>query len=213
MDTYHKINTAFKRDPKTKKILLWDWSKPEFEYLKDCDWVFTEKVDGTNIRVIWDGQEISFKGKTDNADIPKFLLENLHKIFDGKVDLFKAQFGETPVCLYGEGYGDRIQKVGKLYRPDSSFILFDVKIGKWWLERIAVENIANEIGIDIVPIGCITTLNSIIKSFIAFKTQDHSMLSQNAPMEGLVGTPLIPLLDRGGERIIVKIKFVDFRGL
>lgn len=210
MDTYHKINTAFKRDPKTKKILLWDWSKPEFEYLKDCYWVFTEKVDGMNIRVIWDGQAISFKGKTDNADIPKFLLENLHKIFDGKVELFKIQFGENPACLYGEGYGDRIQKVGKLYRPDSSFILFDIKIGKWWLERVAVEKLSVELGIDIVPVGCVTTLNSILKSFITFKTQDHSMLSQNAPMEGLVGTPLVPLLDRAGDRIITKIKYADF---
>jgi len=210
MNAYHKINTVFKRDPKTKKIILWDWSCKEFEYLQHSDWLFTEKIDGTNIRVIWDGQTISFKGKTDNADIPKFLLENLHKIFDGKTDLFKAQFGDTPVCLYGEGYGDRIQKAGKLYRPDSSFILFDVKIGKWWLERVAVEKIAVELGIDIVPIGCVTTLNSILKSFIAFKTQDHSMLSQNAPMEGVVGTPLIPLLDRAGDRIITKIKYKDF---
>jgi len=210
MNTYHKINTVFKRDPKTKKIILWDWSKPEFEYLKDCVWVFTEKVDGTNIRVIWDGVEISFKGKTDNADIPKFLLENLHKIFDGKTDLFKAQFGDTPVCLYGEGYGDRIQKAGKSYRPDSSFIMFDVKIGKWWLERIAVEKIAAELGIDFVPIVCQTTLNSMLKSFIAFKTQDKSRISQTAMMEGVVGTPLIPLLDRAGDRIITKIKYADF---
>jgi len=210
MNTYHKINTVFKRDPKTKKIILWDWSCREFEYLQHADWLFTEKVDGTNIRVIWDGQAINFKGKTDQAEIPKFLLENLHKIFDGKVDLFKIQFGETPACLYGEGYGDRIQKVGKLYRPDSSFILFDVKIGKWWLERVVVDDIADIIGIDMVPSAGITTLNSILKSFIAFKTQDHSMLSQNAPMEGLVGTPLIPLLDRAGNRIITKIKYADF---
>ena len=210
MNTYHKINTCFKRDPKTKKLLMWDWSKPEFEYLMNCEWVFTEKVDGTNIRVLWDGVEISFKGKTDNADIPNFLLENLHKIFDGKVDLFKAQFGDTPVCLYGEGYGDRIQKAGKNYRPDSSFILFDVKIGKWWLQRGDVVNIASKLVIDCVPLVCRTSLMSIIRSFMAFKTQDFSRLSENALMEGLVGVPAVPMLDRAGERIIVKIKYADF---
>lgn len=27
----------------------------EFDYLKDNTWIFTEKVDGTNIRIMWDG--------------------------------------------------------------------------------------------------------------------------------------------------------------
>ena len=55
MKEYHKIYTIFKRNPKTKykTLLEGKYSLPEFEYLKDCIWVFTEKIDGTNIRVIW----------------------------------------------------------------------------------------------------------------------------------------------------------------
>ena len=69
MKEYHKIQTVFKRDPDNnfKTLLMGEYSLPEFEYLKDNKWVFTEKVDGTNIRVIWDGKDIFFKGKTDKA--------------------------------------------------------------------------------------------------------------------------------------------------
>jgi len=56
MKEYHKIQTVFKRNPKNKlkTLLHGNYSIPEFEYLKDNEWVFTEKVNGTNIRVMFD---------------------------------------------------------------------------------------------------------------------------------------------------------------
>ena len=58
MKEYHKIQTVFKRDPSTnhKTLLMDDYSLPEFEYLKNNHWIFTEKIDGTNIRVGMDNQ-------------------------------------------------------------------------------------------------------------------------------------------------------------
>ena len=56
-------------------------------------------------------------------------------------------FGIDPVdvTLYGEGYGARIQKGGGKYLAKScDFVLFDVKIGDWWLRREAVDEIAIE---------------------------------------------------------------------
>jgi hypothetical protein len=55
MQKYHKIQTMFKRDPerKYKTILLAEWARPEFRYLEDLSWEWAEKIDGTNIRVIW----------------------------------------------------------------------------------------------------------------------------------------------------------------
>ena len=54
MKEYHKIHTVFKRDPanKYRTLLMGEYSHPEFAYLRYNDWVFTEKVDGTNIRII-----------------------------------------------------------------------------------------------------------------------------------------------------------------
>ena len=59
MEKYHKIMTVFKRDPETKykTLLMGEWALPEFEYLCCNPWVFTEKIDGTNIRVNWDCTE------------------------------------------------------------------------------------------------------------------------------------------------------------
>ena len=59
MREYHKITTVFDRDPENKFKTLIDgqFSKPEFEYLANNEWDFTEKVDGTNIRIIWDGED------------------------------------------------------------------------------------------------------------------------------------------------------------
>ena len=48
MKEYHKIKTVFKRDPVTKfkTLLEGEFASPEFEYLKNNEWIFTEKVDG-----------------------------------------------------------------------------------------------------------------------------------------------------------------------
>ena len=105
MKEYHKIQTVFKRNPETKfKTLLKEFSLPEFEYLKDNIWVFTEKVDGTNIRIMWNGKEIVFGGKTDNAQIPSFLIQRLQTRFFSQKQKFREKFGEEGnVCFYGEG--------------------------------------------------------------------------------------------------------------
>ena len=143
MEKYHKIQTVFKRDPETKfkTLLNGQYSMPEFEYLKDCEWIGTEKVDGTNIRVMFDGDTISFGGKTDQAQIPSNLINRLNKKFLPQIETFENLFinpdqtDRAEVCLYGEGYGAKIQKGGGNYRLDQDFVLFDIKIGQWWLKK------------------------------------------------------------------------------
>lgn len=211
MKQYHKIQTCFKRDEKTKKIIENDWSLSEFEYLKDNIWVFTEKVDGTNIRVMWDGITVTFGGKSDNAQMPVFLLYKLQELFEGinKKQLFIEKFGTeiTEVCLYGEGYGAKIQKGGGNYNPDGvDFVLFDVKIGDWWLKRNDVEDIANHFGIKVVPIiGEGTLVDAIEMTRKGIKSQWGDFTA-----EGIVARPKTELKTRKGERLITKIKHVDF---
>ena len=149
---YHKIKTVYERDPenKYKTLILGKYATPELDYLKSNDWVFTEKVDGTNIRIIWDGEKMRFGGRTDNAQIPTFLYDKLGDLFSETMLLDK--FGDAEVILFGEGFGARIQKGGGNYIPDGvSFVLFDVYIGMW-LKREDVEEIAGSLSIDVVPI-------------------------------------------------------------
>ena len=136
-------------------MIIGKFAKPEFELLKDVRWTFTEKVDGTNVRVMWDGNRVMFNGKTDNAQLPTPLFYKLEELFMGQANeqKFEEMFGQDPVCLYGEGFGNKIQAVGKDYNPDGvDFVLFDVKVGDWWLERENVVDIAEKLDIKVVPV-------------------------------------------------------------
>lgn len=230
METYHKIQTLFKRDMdgsltgKKGKMIEGAWTTPELEYLADKKWQFTEKVDGTNIRVGYDTDDdfVSFAGRTDSAVIPKPLLDYLKETFTP--DLFMG-LDFFKVTLFGEGYGPKIQGGGK-YRDDHSFVLFDVKIGDFWLTRDNVNDIAVKLGIESVPVIGTGTLydaiNLVQSGTRLLKITDDYVIPQKLgePLksqwgdfeaEGIVARPVVDLFNRKGERIITKIKAVDFR--
>jgi hypothetical protein len=210
---YHKIAGPFKRyteGPLRNQLIPWEWTREEFGYLQHLPWRFTEKVDGTNVRVVWDGHRPIFMGRTANSQMPTRLSTMLQTTFTE--ELLEQVFGATPAILFGEGYGAGIQK-GGLYRPDVSFILFDVHIGVW-LEDADVAAIAKELGIEVVPVITTDTLNHQIREMTQYSMLSHVSIVDKPPnMEGLVGIPLVPLLNRRGGRIVVKLKTEDFYGL
>lgn len=210
MREYHKIETLFERDEKTKKLIMGKFRNPTIEYLKDNIWTFTEKVDGTNIRVLWNGHNVEFGGRTDNAQIPAPLINKLNELFGGETNaqMFEQKFGETQVELFGEGYGAKIQN-GGLYRDDVDFILFDVLIGENYQPRESVEEIAKYFGVDIVPIVLEGTLQEGVDYVL---NNRKSLIAKNgAEIEGLVGRTKIETCDRTGKRNIIKIKYRDFQ--
>lgn len=204
---YHKIETLFERDEKTKKLIEGKFRNPTIEYLKDNLWEFTEKIDGTNIRILWDGHKVTFAGRTDNAQIPAELTNRLVELFGGETNeqMFEQKFGETEVMLVGEGYGAKIQN-GGLYRNNQDFILFDVMIAGNWQPRDSVNDIAKYFNIDIVPMILVGTIQEAVDYV---KTKPKSKIG-TADSEGLVGRPCIEMQDRVGNRIVVKIKVRDF---
>lgn len=216
MTTYQKINTIYKRDMAgSKQMIVGEWSQPEFEYLKDNRWEWTEKIDGTNIRVHWDGEQVLFGGRTDKADMPEHLLKMLQEKFTPELlrQVFEQQSeGETSITLYGEGYGMKIQKGGNYMPKRVGFILFDIKIGSWWLKRADCEALAQQLDIPIVPVIGYGTLQEAVN---LVKEGFKSTVAENKDYdaEGLVLKPAVDLLARSGQRIITKIKHCDFRNL
>ena len=205
---YHKIQTLYLRDPanRHKTILDGKWAKPEFSFLAGVEWVFTEKVDGTNIRIIWDGSRVLFGGKTDNAQIPTPLLNHLWTMFTN--DALAAVL-KGPLIIYGEGYGPKIQNGGR-YRSDAGFIAFDALADDVWLERETLEEITTALGIPIVPIvGRGRPVDAAAMCREGFK----SIIAEDSALdaEGIVLRPAVELNDRRGNRVISKLKLKDFR--
>lgn len=208
MSEYHKIQTIFKRDmtSKRKTLLEGQWTMPEFEYLAGNKWVFTEKVDGTNIRVIFKDGGVTFGGRTDDAQIPAQLVARLNERFLPLAAKLAEVFQDGAAVLYGEGYGAKIQKGGGNYRQDQDFVLFDVKCGDWWLQRADVEDVAGKLGIEVVPIigdGTLHDAVALAKAGIRSTWGDFQA-------EGIVARPKMELKTRSGHRLIAKIKCRDF---
>lgn len=214
MQEYHKIDTIYLRGIEgSKKLIEGAYRSPTVEFLKDLPWVWTEKIDGTNIRVHWDGHRVEYGGRTDKAQIPMPLINKLVEYFGGEenAQIFEQNFGDNDVIIFGEGYGAKIQNGGS-YTVDGKsvdFIVFDVMINGNYQERVNVAGIAIMFGLKIVPIVDIGTLDDAV-AFV--KGHPNSKLAfGDHEMEGLVCRPKVELLDRCGNRLIVKIKYRDFK--
>ena len=194
----------------TKKLIEGKYRNQAVEFLANLPWDFTEKIDGTNIRVHWDGHKVMFGGRTDSAQIPTNLMYALNELFLGVTneEVFEQKFGETEVTFYGEGYGAKIQKGGGLYRDGVGFILFDVKVGDLWLERENVEDIAKSFNLPVVPVVFTGTIPEAVE-YVRSRPK-CTVAKEYKEAEGLVGRPKVEMKDRLGNRIIVKIKAKDF---
>ena len=165
-NTYQKINTLFKRDVNNIIMPYEDFVDPAFEWLKDCKFECSEKVDGTNVRfevssmpkyendeLVGVSFSVEYKGKTDNAVLPKMLEEFMKTtytpdvIFNGlgiKEFVPVSEFFEhnwlaldektkdaipdinrvpKMYTIYGEGYGAKIQACGSQYLKDSNKVI------------------------------------------------------------------------------------------
>ena len=203
---YPKIETLYQRDEASFKVKVGELKNRTYSLLKSWHW--TEKVDGTNIRCIWRDGRLTFGGRTDNAqihaDLIKWLYENVTP------EKFQTLFQADDVVIYGEGYGAGIQKGGGDYSPEKKFIVFDVLINsKWWLNYEAVADVANRMGLDVVPsFGEMTLEDATELVRVGFKSRCAVNASKEA--EGLVGRPLETLFDKKGHRLITKLKTKDF---
>jgi hypothetical protein len=203
---YHKIKAPFERSTETKKLTD-VCALDEFGYLADLDWIWTEKVDGTNIRVYWDGYQLSLHGRNDNSQIPAEFIEYYYQtfIYSGLDKIIEQEFGEREVIFFGEGFGGKIQNGGKYGK--TRFILFDVMVGGYYSDRACVEHYAKQFNLECVPTVLVGTLQDAIDYV---KTCPKSTLG-DLTMEGAVGTPMYPLYTKFRERIITKVKVNDFK--
>ena len=207
MKPYHKINNIFTRDNITGKLNYGDWSSLEFDSLKDADWRLYEKIDGTNIRIIWHNGILSIRGRSDNSQIPAHLLDILRELFPHEKLVNVFGITDKQICLYGEGFGFKIQKTGYNYdSKKAKFALFDININDFWLDDKTRNGIATALGCEEAPfIRCENLID-------ALKMVESGLCSSYGKFiaEGIIAKPKCELLNQQGHRIIAKIKTIDF---
>lgn len=217
MITYPKIDTLWNRDPATFAVKPGEFRRPEFSLINK--WMITEKVDGTNIRVglTADGQ-VEFGGRTDNAQMPPHLLAYLTATFP--TDLVVSAFEPgVEAVLFGEGYGEKIQKGGGLYRRGVSFRLFDVWVNGWWLNADAVADVASKLNIATVPVlghlnfSELPTTADELRNVIDYSIVAHREGGAGCEAEGIVARTDPLIFGRGSVPVPLKwkLKARDFK--
>lgn len=213
---YPKTYGPFKRDPENGHAIdTTRWTSPQLEWLHDnhVPMTWTRKLDGTNIRLCWDGLgTVSIGGRTGSAEIPGPLLAMLEEEYTGDttVGQFEDRFGALPAVVFGEGYGPGIQ--GNPEEVDGvRFAAFDV-----WVSHGPIvddEPLSSNYGSfasiaelnanfgDIIPLAPTVATGLPIGDAIGYVR--HGM-AQNC--EGLIGLPAVPLYNEFGGRVKVKLK-------
>lgn len=173
---------------------------------------------------------VRIAGKTDNAQIPPKLLKHMEEKYpkekvlaslglkefiptsEWEIDHNWLEYDQIPniYTIYGEGYGNGIQKGGNYIKNGNEFIVFDVKVNDIYLLTSARDEIATKLGAPIVPFIGYFTLDEAI-DFVRKGFKSTIAENPDYMAEGLVLRTDLGLRNRMGKRLIVKVKYEDFQ--
>ena len=239
-NTYQKINTIFKRDENNIIMPNAEFSVPELNWLRNCKFDATEKIDGTNIRIevtpekfyicpdmYADVFSVEYKGKTDNAQIPTHLLNHLKETYPEKnvLDALGLPKSITKEWLIEKGY-ERLEDVPMYTIYGEGYGVKIQKGGNYIKDGVGFIVFDVKVGDlyllkdsmeDIAgklgaPVVPYMGQFTIDEAIEFVKTGFKSTIAENKDYdaEGLVLKCPDGLRTRRGERIIFKVKTCDF---
>jgi len=212
---YGKFSSPFVKDEKFMN------TEELSQKLPIGNWIKTEKIDGTNIRIILtkpdeNGERLTHIGSRKlilnptDKNSKQFMdcLEevNLHKINEYFKDV------NSTIIIYGEGYGAGVQ-TGGIYSSKKNFRVFDIRIGEAYQDFDYVQKVCIDNQLNIVPVLSNVdeiTYDECIKTLELFKETLIKEGNGGKP-EGLVYKFEPVLLNKYKERLIFKVKFKDFK--
>jgi len=233
MKPYSSIETLYVRSKETNKLDFSQIRSPEWEAVRD--WCFTEKVDGTNIRVIVTNQDITVKGRSDNATLPPGIKDAVFAMFNHERIIEHFKEGKPNAILpddwcvtfYGEGYGPGIKGSDPMqYKPQGAkkgFRCFDIKFGgpesNHWCDIEQWQYLCINLGI--LPVNLIgwyseplpTGRDAAYNMMQTYLPRSYCALEDGGTQEhgeGFVARPEYPLFNRWGERLIFKLTRREF---
>ena len=214
---YAKFSSPFKKDDK------WLNTPEAAQYLPIGRWIVTEKIDGTNIRIILTKPDeegnrethiasrkliLNPEDKTSKQYMDCLKEVNLHKI--------KEYFNDvnSTVVIYGEGYGAGVQK-GGIYSKEKNYRVFDIRIGEAYQDFEYVKKVCIDNQLNVVPVMC--ELKEIVyeECLDALKIFQETLIKEGdgGKPEGFVYKLEPVLLNKYKERLIFKVKHKDFKEL
>lgn len=218
---YSSIETVYTRDKETNVLNFGEIRCIENTCINT--WTISEKIDGTNIRIIVTKGGIEIRGRTDKAQLNQDLVKVILAIFPSHerlLEYFTEYRGqelpdEWSVTFYGEGYGAGIQAGGS-YSDTKRFRCFDLLLGEsWWTDDDEMRRVCDELSIPTVP--CLAVSPNLPKtreelaeiipfSHVAYEDRGVSYILA----EGIVAKPLHVLLNRHKDRVMWKITFREW---
>lgn len=230
MSEYPKTENMLLRDERTHKLIPGAFREEAFEQI--ARWHVTEKIDGTNIRLIlglpntpYTG--FSVRGRSDAAALPPGFIEEAVPGIDTKwmnaaLRAIDPQEYASGMIVYGEGYGPGIQSGGD-YAPHKSFRIYDVVTlaedrPPLWRRWEDVEVVAGALGLRTAPVlrihGNAAWTTAEIFEYVTGGVYSHVASEDNGagfvrPAEGIVARTDPYLYTSRGERIKFKLKARD----
>lgn len=219
IDAPTKADEAYFAEHRKRKLLVptrWNHSENENKYdayrtlplkfLSEVDWAYKRKLDGENQRVMWNGEQAVWNGKTDKYQCPEDWEKYMNETFIEEV--FEEKFGrEVMVYLFGERMGKKVQ-TNELGLDHTEFVLFDVVVNGIFLGQDAINEIAHAFGIN----SCFDFMQG--SDMLYVDTLEHLIErcadGEFKDWEGIVATPQVELCDQRGSRIVTKIKTCDY---
>ena len=174
------------------------------------DWIVTEKVDGANFSFWCDGQQVNVASRNQFVDGTFYGCQEVVDEIAPKILAFCSD-NNTQIVIYGELYGDGIQK--RVNYGKKSFVAFDVHCvssGTPVDKEFAID-LCERIGILFAPVlfrgsfeECLAVTNTF-KSLLTPEGYDGANIA-----EGVVIEPVNPAWFRNGSRVYFKNKSEKF---
>ena len=174
------------------------------------DWIVTEKVDGANFSFWCDGEQVKVASRNQFVDGTFYGCQEVIDELVPKI-LELCSPNNTQIVIYGELYGDGIQK--RVRYGKKSFVAFDVHcaISNTPVDKEFAIDLCERIGIPFAPVlfrgsfeECLA-VNNTFKSHLTPEGYDVENIA-----EGVVIEPVTPTWFRNGSRVYFKNKSEKF---
>lgn len=161
-----------------------------------------EKIHGTSAHVaLKDGQLRFFSAGEKHENFIK--LFNVDALLEAMLGL-----GRPEVVVFGEAYGGKQQGQSWRYGKNLKFVVFDVKVGDYWLDVPNAQQVAERLGLEFVHYKRVSTDLAALDAERDAPSEQarRNGVEGDQPREGVVLRPIREFHDNSGHRIISKHK-------